>query len=1013
MTPNQLKNNKPTIAILTNMIATPFSEGIIFGASDYATLHHYNVLCFAGSEFNKPEPVNMSRDRIFDFVDPDHIDGLIIPMGALSRYISRQEQLAFLKRFDQIPVVTITSDIPGYINIGYNARQGIFELVNHLCDKHQVTRIAYAATTGRHRTSEIKKQFLIEAMQARGLQYNERFELSCELRRGTPVQGLEALFPEDRREWPEAIIASADNQALSIVASLLRLGLKVPEDVIVTGSTGHVDSLFSDPPLTSIVEPTYELGWHAAERVIAAIEGKACQESLVLPTSLAVRRSCGCNPPGEGNIDQQVSSPLPYAYGRQLTLEQVHADLEQTLLNIPPEHWARISPATPIQLAKMLFEDLESNQQSRLIKLFQRKLESTLKSEEVFIWGQLALCIHWSLMQRENSSQASHNIAASLFKVVQTCHEKAGRYRRHEAKKYVGIMREIGIQLNSEFNLDEICQLLSYGLNINDCYISLFEDEDWLSGPAKNVLTMQNGLRLNVVDKPYRSHELMPPEVQPYTETYNLVLMPLSLKEDFFGICMMNIGERKGVVYESLLTLLSSALKNQIHVRDLKAQETRIRNLAYSDLLTNLPNRPKLNESLRETIENAQLTNTDFAVLFIDLDGFKLVNDSMGHSAGDLLLKDVAQLFARCMRENDIIGRFGGDEFVVILPRIDSREDAATVAKRMINALSNPIWIMDQPVFITASIGIALYPINGHNADSLLINADKAMYRSKQNGKNRFGFYLAEQETAINRTVTIHNHLHNALRDNNFKLVFQPLIDERHRIVKGAEALIRFADKQAETISPAEFIPLAEEIGLIDQIGLWVFKNTCLQQRKWADIGLNLKCSVNVSAKQFRNPNLADNFITELKNIGTDPAMITIEITENAIIEDEGQARKTLQALADFGLSIAIDDFGTGYASLSGLRTFPVDTLKIDRSFVTNCDSNDENASIISAIIMMARSLHLKVIAEGVETAEQLEFLSHFGCDELQGYLFAKPLAAEKIPAFVAATTQSWKFESS
>ncbi|TCS40379.1 EAL domain-containing protein [Reinekea marinisedimentorum] len=1001
MTPNQLNNNKPTIAVLTNMIATPFSEGIIFGASDYARVHNYNVLCFAGSEFNKPVEVNMSRDRIFDLVDTGHIRGLIIPMGALSRYITQDEQLAFLKRFDSIPVITVASDIPGYKNVGYSPRQGMFELVEHLHKEHRVERIAYARATGRHRASEIKKQALIEAMSAHGLRYNEQLELACEMRRGTPVQGLERLFTDNRDEWPQAMVASTDSQAQSLVASLQRMGIRVPDDVIVTGSTGNVDSLFAEPPLTSIVEPTYELGWHAAERVIAAIEGRPEAESLIIPTSLAVRRSCGCNRPGE-RVDKLVARPMQYTYGRPLTRQQLLTNLQQALNNAPPETWAGMSPGTPEKLVQLTFAELAGEQTSALVSYFHHQLETTLKSEEVYLWGQLALCIHWALMQSYSSGQAGQTLAAELFQVVQTSNEKAGRYRRLEAKRYVGILREIGIQLNSEFNLDEIGQLLAYGLNISDCYISLFEGENWQKDPASCVMAMRDGHRLQLSGKPYSAEELMPPEVADYEDTYALVIMPLSFKEDLFGMCVLNLNERKGVVYESLLTLFSSALKNQLHVRDLKAKEARIRTLAYSDLLTNLPNRSMINDRLNSTVAAAQRTKTEFAVLFIDLDGFKLVNDSLGHKAGDILLSHVAKLFSDCMREGDTLGRFGGDEFVVVLPNIECSSDAAKIADRMIKALDGPIRIHKQSVFITASIGIALYPGDGLSADSLLINADKAMYRSKQNGKNRYGFYQAEQELATSRTVTITNHLHNALLEDSFKLLFQPIIHERTRQVIAAEALIRFGDPQAQATGPTEFIPLAEEIGLIDQVGLWVFKNTCLQQRKWADAGLPLRCSVNVSARQLRNPRMADDFINAIERTGVNPAMMAIEITENAVINDEGSARAALQKLSDYGLSIAIDDFGTGYASLSGLHKIPVDTLKIDQSFVHGCDSDNDSSSIIAAIIMMARGLNLKVIAEGVETKGQLAFLSSFGCDEIQGYLIARPLPAEQMADFIA-----------
>lgn len=1009
MTPNQLNNNKPTIAVLTNMISTPFSEGIIFGAIDYAKQNDYNVLCFAGAEFNKPALANMSRDRVFELVDQERVDGVMLPMGALSRFITVDEQLEFLSRFKNIPVITVCSDIPGYQNVGYSPRQGTFELVEHLVKVHNVTRFSFVAATGVHRASQIKKQLMIEAMAEHGLSFDERLLITSEMRRGAQIDGLDKIFTDDRQQWPEAIVASTDRQAQSVIAALTRRGIKVPEDVIVTGSAGHVDSLFAEPPITSIVEPTYELGWYAAERLIDAISGRPHTENLVLPTTLAIRRSCGCNKPGINQQKQNSETPRITPAKDRLTITQVQCELEKVLRMASTEQQASIPSAVPRKLAERLFEDLQQQSMS-LISQFHQELEHTLKSEDFFMWGQMAQCIHRILMQQISSNLSDGfetTIAEALFKIVQSCNEMAGRYRSFEAEKYVGIMREIGIQLNSEFNLEEIGQLLAFNLNIPDCYISIFEESNQPFGKATCIMAMRDGNSVDISEQPYTATAFMPPEVPAYKDPYALLIMPLSFRNDFMGLCLLNMGERKGVVYEGLLTQFSSALKNQIHLRNLKAQEAHIRALAYSDQLTKLPNRSLLNERLNFTVQKALSNRNSFAVLFIDLDGFKWVNDSMGHDAGDLLLSTVANLFAECVREGDTLGRFGGDEFVVILPDIDSSSDAAAVAERIIRILSSPIDIRDQSVFITASVGISLYPQDGNSAETLLTNADKAMYRSKQNGKNRYGFYEAEREEALNRTVMIRNLLHSALQDESFELAFQPQVDRLTRQVCGVEALVRLGGENPHGVGPSEFIPLAEEIGLIDEIGQRVFRAACQQQRLWEDAGYPLKCSVNVSAKQFRNPNLANELIEIMEETAADPSKITIEVTENAVIDDEGSARNILQQLSDYGISIAIDDFGTGYASLSGLRKIPVDILKVDRSFVSDCDTNDENASIIAAIIMMAKGLKLRVIAEGVETAANLDFLSELGCDEIQGYLFARPLPAEKIPRLVDYLAES------
>lgn len=1125
MSSTNLKNGRPTIAVLTNMMATPFSEGIIFGASDYAKQRNYNIICFSGAEFAKQAPINMSRHRIFELIDPSSIDGVILPMGALSRFISLDEQLAFLSQFSHIPVVTIASDIPGYLNVGYSPQQGMVELIDHLILQHHVKRFAFAGATGIHRSTLVKKSFFIEALKSHHIDYDEGYNITSDMRRNAPIEGLNQLFEKDKSQWPQAIVASTDNQARDIITALKLINIKVPEEVIVTGSMGQVDSLFTEPPLTSIVEPTYELGWFGAERVIAAIENRPFTQNLVIPTSLVVRRSCGCNKAGHCSTITRVlkqgdlHSPP--------SLENVRHELKAVLNRATPELRNFVSSSTCEQLSQFTIAALNDNESTSLLNYFHQQLELGIKTEAIYIWGQLAQCIHRIVIKHANhvnSTPSYSPLAVALFSIVQTCNEKAGYYREFQSQKYVGLLREIGIQLNSEFDLNEISTLLSHGLHISDCFINIFEELNQPVRLVSSVLAMQQSQRKTVSHSPFPSSQLIPPDVIPYSDVFSLIVMPLSFKQDFIGFCVLGMGERKGVVYEGLLTLFSSALKNQLHVKnlleaeakfsdiahsasdwlweidaqarftycsdgveqvlgypadalvgrplsdfladsncydveklihamggdhgivdqesnyrhkdgskrtllttgkpvikygkvvgyrgaykdisDIKAQEERIRTLAYYDPLTHLVNRTLFNDRLNAKVDQSNIDGSKFAVLFVDLDGFKLVNDSLGHDAGDLLLREVAKLFSNQVTNSDTLARFGGDEFVVLLPNIDNNDAASLIANRLIRALSNPIEIRNQLFYVTASVGISIYPDHGCSAETLLVNADKAMYRAKQDGRNRFGFYEPKLEAELSRMVTICNLLHSSLQKSNFTLLYQPLLNATTRKVCGVEALIRMRPETDSDliIGPDEFIPVAEDIGLIDKIGIWVFQASCQQLNKWSSLGLNVKCSVNISAKQFRNPNMGDQLIKIIEDSAIPPHMVTIEITENAVIDNEIKARAILHQLSEYGVKIAIDDFGTGYASLSCLRKIPVDIIKIDRSFVNDCITNSENANIIAAIVMMAKSLKLQIVAEGVETKEQSDFLQHLGCDKLQGYLFAKPLCEHKIVDFIKNT---------
>jgi diguanylate cyclase (GGDEF)-like protein/PAS domain S-box-containing protein len=1126
MTINALKNQRPTIAVMTNMMATPFSEGIIFGATDYATKYHYNVLCFSGAAFAKPSPINMSRHRIFELIDSSIIAGVIVPIGSLSRFISLEEQKRFLHQFANVPVITVASYIPGYMDVGYSPEQGMRELVNHLVERHHVKRFAFAGASGIHQSTIIKKQALINAIKSHGLHFDEAFLIKSDTHLHAHIPELEQLFARPPERRPQAIIAGTDNLARIIIMALKRLNIRVPEDVIVTGSMGKIDSVFTEPSLTSIVEPTYELGWHAAERVIAAIEGKPYHDNLVLQTSLAIRRSCGCNDP----LTLTDLSSIPALLATSITLKSsvasLRQQLNQVLCNTPSELADSMPFANAEPIIELLLSDLRNTTHSALNAFFIAQFEQLLSSDAVYTLSRLVLCIHQYLLDNLgniNTELTTKKMAIDLFNTAQIYGEKAARLRSFSADKYVGIMREIGLQLNSEFDLDQITLQLAYGLNITDYYICILEHSENTVPLASCIMAMRNNVRLKVASDSFPAMQLLPPDMLPYHDAFSLLVMPLSFKEELLGYCVFSLGERKGVVYEGLLTLFSSAVKNKIHLRNLiaaekkfsdiahsasdwlweidtrgyfrycsagvenvlgytpkqmleqplirfldkpnqdyvtkfmggmknnlqitadesyyrhkdgslrilltsgkaiiksgtiigyrgaykditkiKAQEARIRNLAFYDPLTQLPNRTQLNEQLHNLVTQSLDSHCRFAVLFVDLDGFKLVNDSMGHNAGDQLLHTVSRLFAKCLGENDILARFGGDEFVVILPSIECDATAEYMAKKITESLASPLLIFNKSMFITASIGIAIFPRDGINAESLLVNADKAMYQVKRNGKNRFSFYQRELEDSLSRKIIIHNLLHTAIRNDSFSLLFQPLIDAKTGRVSGVESLVRLTniDSQLSStfVGPDEFIPLAEDIGLIEKIGLWVFEAACKQQQQWIAAGIQLSCSVNVSAKQFRNPNLAKQFIALILNYGVNPNLMTIEVTENAVIYNEEHARNTLQQLSNYGLKIAIDDFGTGYASLSYLQKMPFDILKIDRSFVVDCTDNGENAKIITAIIMMAKSLNLSVVIEGVETREQYHFLVKLGGDTIQGYLFAKPLTAQQIPSYL------------
>lgn len=431
-------------------------------------------------------------------------------------------------------------------------------------------------------------------------------------------------------------------------------------------------------------------------------------------------------------------------------------------------------------------------------------------------------------------------------------------------------------------------------------------------------------------------------------------------------------------------------------ITERKQLEEEIKYLAYYDSLTDLPNRVFLNDSLKKELSYAQRNAQKLAVLFLDLDRFKMINDSLGHSYGDLLLRDVAKRLSRAIPKDAIVSRQGGDEFTIILPNIKSKQDVLNVVDYVINSFSEPFYLKENEVFIKTSIGISLFPENGQTAETLIKNADNAMYKSKEISGNSFQFFKCGMNNRTLENIKLENALYKALDQDELVIYYQPQINSKTNKIIGAEALIRWNHPTEGLISPAQFIPIAEETGLIVPIGRWVLKNACKQLKEWQTQGHPpMTMSVNLSSRQFEEDNLVPLVTSILEELNLSPEFLHIELTENQIIKNSQITVNKMKQLKNLGVYISIDDFGTGYSSLGYLKNFPIDALKIDKSFVKDIVRDDEDAAITNTIITLAQNLNLNVIAEGVETKEQVDFLLSKNCYLMQGYYFSQPIMAE------------------
>jgi diguanylate cyclase (GGDEF)-like protein len=449
---------------------------------------------------------------------------------------------------------------------------------------------------------------------------------------------------------------------------------------------------------------------------------------------------------------------------------------------------------------------------------------------------------------------------------------------------------------------------------------------------------------------------------------------------------------------------LMSEMELEISQR-LSAEQT-LKHLAYFDSLTELPNRSQLNKKLQEVLGQTKAEKESLALLFIDLDGFKDVNDTLGHTIGDKLLLKVANRLRNQSRDEDFIARLGGDEFTIILRNVATPSVAGKIAQKIIDTLSMKFNVSDHDIYIGASIGICTFSNHDMNIDNVMKNADTAMYQAKEEGRGCYRFCTPELNKKIEDRMQMAHDLRNALENQEFILNYQPKIDGFTSEVIGLEALIRWQHPENGLVPPDEFIPMAEETGMIVKIGEWVLREVCQQLNKWELQGFQLvPIAVNVSARQFSQSDLVEVVSFIVDESGIDPKLLEIEVTETLVMQNPDQTIDILQTLTEKGINSSIDDFGTGYSSLAYLKRFPVSTLKIDREFISDLESGSNSVELVLAMISMAHSMGLKVVAEGVENKEEQEILRKMDCDFLQGYLFSRPLPADELGAWLSKPT--------
>ena len=525
---------------------------------------------------------------------------------------------------------------------------------------------------------------------------------------------------------------------------------------------------------------------------------------------------------------------------------------------------------------------------------------------------------------------------------------------------------------------------------------NVFKSEDYIIEEAGNGMQAISMCQRNMPDLVLM--DAMMPEVDGFTACERIRSLPGGADTP---VLMITALEDEESIVKAFSSGATDFIPKPIHFAVLKQRVSRliqankveqhVKKLAYHDPLTGLPNRTNLMQQMRLMINRAQIEDKKIAILFLDLDRFKLINDTLGHDAGDLLLKAVADRIGRCVRNQDFIARLGGDEFTIILEGVTGKEVVSKIAAKICETLSQPFVFLQQKMFVTTSIGVSMYPDDGTDIGTLMKHADSAMFRAKEN-RNEYCFYVQGMEDEIARRMELERELRSAISAKQLVLFYQPKIDLSSSKVMGAEALIRWQHPKHGLVPPDTFIPLAEESGLINEVSDWVLEDACRQLKVWNDAGHSLKIAVNVSSKDIQAEGFNDKVRGLIKKYEIEPGMLELEITESTLMENPEELEDKLNELRGMGLTLAIDDFGSGFSSLNYLKRLPVDVLKIDRMFISDLDKDENDLAIVTGVVALATSMGLETVAEGVETIEQYRLLQKIGCDICQGYYFSKPV---------------------
>jgi len=1113
-----------TIATLVSNMGGYYHENIVTAVEDYCKEHDINHLGFAGGPFKSPDNTLESRSHIYEIINKNEIDGFVIPVSSLCRFLSKQETLDFVASFAPVPIVSIGGSITGVPNVSPDYGPGIKDLIRHFIVEHGSREFAFIRGSAQHASSNIREQALREVLAEAGLPIREERILVADLSRTGGIAIAEKLF-STKIPKPDTIISINDLVLLGMLDWMSRQDIRVPDDVRVASTQGAPDSAFASPPLTIVRENDYNMARRAAEAIVEMIGGKTQPEQIYTPTDMVIRYSCGCQANshrGAGNNPLSVEpEPDGFLYFLKTNLSSIIQGLARTIREKTENRPHGLSLEV-IKKVVIAFVESFEDKNPELFRTKVTQLSGFLSGLDgnnavfSFLNSLHDLSIHH--LRRSEDLQLFDSIWTSARCILESSKEQLINFPDFLNRKHINFLREITHYLGANFDMSGLVKVFNNYGAINECYVCLYEYD---YGAVNNIVSPKSRLIYAYHDwqnvaipagqAVFPTSKLLPDFIKQREGRFGFFIEPLNFSTTQIGYIIFDFNTDLPGVLETVQGQFSSVLNNTLQIQALheaeerfsdiafstsdwlwetdhtncftycsegvikvlgytaqemlghslfdflqtgeheykntllndiipnhkpilnleswnnhkngyvigllisgkpiirnnllvgyrgvfkditltKQAEDKVRFLAYYDMLTGLPNRTLYYDRLETALLQAQREKKQLAIMFLDLDKFKQVNDTLGHAAGDELLQKVALKLKGCARTSDTLARLGGDEFTVLLPDINGPEDAATLGQRILTSFSAPIELKGSPYRITSSIGISLFPRDGEDSQALLKHADEAMYLAKQGGKNHYVFFDQSVRSEIANRSELEDLLYTAIEKGLLQVHYQPLIDAHSGQVCGFEGLLRLHSPQHGNIPPAVFIPITEEIGLIESYTEWALSTVCQTLENWK--AQEIQCprmAINISRTLFRNNHLPHIVLRTIQRYHMDPALLELEITEQALAVKPADTLHTLSKLQEIGISIAMDDFGTGHSSLSSLQQFPVNTVKIDKSFVMNM-TDRQSMVTVETVLFMAKKLNMRVIAEGVESREDMVTLKNLSCDGFQGYYFGKAL---------------------